>query len=324
MPGRRGPKPADERTEWLLSMPFLAMHLVPFLAFFTGVRLFDVLLCVGLYYVRMFFISAGYHRYFAHRSYKLGRFMQFVMAFGGATAAQKGGLWWAANHRLHHRYSDHDGDPHSPEDGFWWSHVLWILCKKYHNTRWDLIPEFARFPELRWLVKWHYIPPTMLGVGVFLVGGWSALFIGFFLSTVLLYHGTFLVNSVAHVVGRRRFVTTDTSRNSALVALFTFGEAWHNNHHYYQASMRNGFYWWEWDPSYYIVKAMSWVGLARDLKFAPEELLTKNRVQENWDVGMLGPDPRSVAALKEKASSVASMLIDSATPDSSPVATPAE
>jgi stearoyl-CoA desaturase (delta-9 desaturase) len=204
--------------------------------------------------------------------------------------------------------------------------VGWILCSKYHRTRYDLIPEFAVYPELRWLVRWHYIPPTLLGVAVFLVGGWSALLIGFFLSTVLLWHGTFLVNSVAHVFGRRRFVTTDTSRNSFLIALFTSGEGWHNNHHYYQKSMRNGFFWWEWDPSFYVVRALSWIGLASDLRSAPPALLERSRVRNNWDVGMHGPEPKPVAAARQKASEMAHLLIDSAkaTRERRPVPTPAD
>jgi len=279
MPSKTDPRPADERVRWLASTPFFLVHLLPFLALFTGVRWFDVFLCIGLYYGRMFFISAGYHRYFAHKSYKLSRFMQFVVALGGSTAAQKGALWWAATHRLHHRYSDLPEDPHSPKRGFWWSHVGWILCKKYHHTRTELIQDFARFPELRVLDRWHHLPPVLLAGAVLLVGGWSALLIGFFLSTALLWHGTFTINSVAHIFGRRRYATSDTSRNSFLLTLVSLGEGWHNNHHYYQASMRNGFFWWEFDPSYYMVKMLSWVGLAANLRQPPPEILDRNRVQ---------------------------------------------
>jgi stearoyl-CoA desaturase (delta-9 desaturase) len=275
--------PPDERIEWLKSLPFFVVHLLPALAFFTGVRPFDIVLCVGLYYGRMFFISAGYHRYFAHRSYHLSRPVQFLMALGGATAAQKGALWWASIHRLHHRYSDQPADPHSPKRGFWWSHVGWILCAKYGRTRSEVIPEFARHPELRWLDRWHLVPPTILGATVFLAGGWSALWIGFFLSTALLWHGTFTINSLAHLFGRRRYRTSDTSRNSLLLALITSGEGWHNNHHYYQASMRNGFFWWELDPSYYVVRLLSGVGLARDLRQPPRTLLARGRERDRAD-----------------------------------------
>ena len=315
MTNRQGLRPRDERTDRIRSIPFFVIHLLPFLAVFTGVRWFDVALCVGLYYGRMFFISAGYHRLFAHRSYQTSRFMQFVIAFGGCTAAQKGPLWWAANHRLHHRYSDQPGDPHSPKDGFWWSHAGWILCSKYSRTRWDLIQDYSRFPELRALNRWQLLPPTLLGAAVLLVGGWSALLIGFFLSTVLLWHGTFTINSLAHVFGRRRYATTDTSRNSFVLALITNGEGWHNNHHYYQASMRNGFFWWELDVSYYLVRMMSWLGLVASLREPPRNLLFRNRVRDaSPDVGFREPlldakdlapanptEPASIPAATERA-----------------------
>jgi len=271
----RGP---DEYVDRVKSIPFILMHLVPFAAIWTGVHLRDVVLCVALFYVRMFFITAGYHRYFSHRTYKLGRGMQFLMAFGGATCAQKGVLWWAAHHRHHHKFSDTEYDVHSPRRGFWWSHMGWILCNKYDDTQFDKIKDFAKYPELRFLNRYHLLPPTLLGLAVFLYGGWSALVIGFFLSTVLLYHGTFTINSLSHVFGRRRYETTDTSRNSLLLALLTLGEGWHNNHHHYQASANQGFFWWEVDISYYVLRVLSWFGLVRDLKKPPEKMLTANLV----------------------------------------------
>jgi stearoyl-CoA desaturase (Delta-9 desaturase) len=278
---------ADERVNWVKSIPFVLVHLMPLGAVFTGVGWKEAALCVGLYYLRMFFITAGYHRYFAHRSYKLGRVMQFVMAFGGTLAAQKGVLWWAANHRHHHRYSDKPQDVHSPIRGFWWSHIGWILCDKYSVTRWDLIRDFAKYPELRWLNRYWLVPPTLLGAACYFLGGASTLFIGFFLSTVLLYHGTFAVNSVAHLFGSRRYVTTDTSRNSFLVALITCGEGWHNNHHYFQSTANQGFFWWEVDLSYYALKALSFVGLAGGLRKPPRKVLLENRIRDgHFDVGM--------------------------------------
>jgi stearoyl-CoA desaturase (delta-9 desaturase) len=283
----RGP---DEYVDRIKSIPFVLMHLAPIGALWTGVRLRDVILCVALFYVRMFFITAGYHRYFSHRTYKLGRGMQFLMAFGGATCAQKGVLWWAGHHRHHHKYSDTETDVHSPRRGFWWSHMGWILCNKYDATPLDKIKDFARYPELRFLNKYHLLPPTLLGVAVFLYGGWSALWIGFFLSTVLLYHGTFTINSLSHVFGSRRYETTDTSRNSLLLALLTLGEGWHNNHHQYQASANQGFFWWEIDISYYVLRMLSWVGLVRDLKTPPEKVLTTNLVGQE-------PEPAIPAAL---------------------------
>ncbi len=285
---KRLPRDPDERTDWIASIPFILVHLAPLGALWTGVEPFDLYLCLALYFGRVFFITAGFHRYFAHRSYRMGRVMQFIMAFGAETAAQKGVLWWAAHHRHHHRYSDQPEDIHSPMKGFWWAHIGWITCRRYNATRMDQIQEFARYPELVFLDRHYLIAPTLLAIACFLMGGWSALWIGFFLSTVLTYHGTFSINSLTHLWGRRRYVTADTSRNSFLLALVTCGEGWHNNHHYYQASANQGFFWWEIDLSYYALKLLSRVGLVRDLRRPPEVVRESNRVSaDNPDVGML-------------------------------------
>jgi stearoyl-CoA desaturase (delta-9 desaturase) len=212
---------------------------------------------------------------------------QFVMAFGGTTAVQKGPLWWASHHRLHHRYTDLDDDVHSPRDGFWWSHVGWILSTRYKATDLSTIKDFASYPELRLLERHSWIGPWLVAIACFLLGGWGGLLIGFFLSTVLLWHGTFLVNSMAHLIGRRRYATPDTSRNSMLVALFTGGEGWHNNHHYLPASARQGFRWWELDPTWYGLKALAAVHVVRDLKAPPARLLDQARVRDGaFDIGM--------------------------------------
>jgi len=280
------PRP-DERLNWRSSAPFLAFHLLPLALVWTGVPMRAVVLGAALYFVRMFFITAGYHRYFAHRSYRLPRWAQLVMAVGGTTALQKGPLWWAAHHRDHHRYSDTEQDVHSPIRGFWWSHVGWILCDKYSATDLDRIRDFAKYPELRWLNRNDWVPPAALAGLCFAVGGWAGLVVGFGLSTVLLWHGTFLVNSLAHVVGRRRYVTTDTSRNSFVIALLTNGEGWHNNHHHYQASARQSFRWWEWDPSYYVLWLLERVGIVRDMKRPSERIMATNLVDAgHFDVGL--------------------------------------
>ncbi len=295
---RRGP---DERVNRVTSIPFILAHFLPLLAFFTGVSRTAIVLCVVLYFGRMFFITAGYHRYFAHRSYRLNRFWQFVMAFGGGTAAQKGALWWASHHRDHHRYSDSPTDVHSPtQKGFFWSHVGWILCDKYAVTDYDRIKDFSKFPELVFLNKKDWIAPWALGFACFFIGGWSGLLIGFFLSTILLWHATFTVNSLAHVMGRRRYATEDTSRNSVVIAALTMGEGWHNNHHYYQASARQGFFWWEWDPTYYVLKALSWLHVVRGLRTPPARVRASNRVAQGaFDIGMFrahwGQATRAVA-----------------------------
>ncbi len=280
-------RPADERVNWVHSIPFILVHFLPLLAIFTGVTWKAVILGVVLYFGRMFFITAGYHRYFSHRSYKTSRAFQFILALGGSMAAQKGALWWASHHRLHHRFSDTERDIHSPQKGFWWSHVGWILCDKYKDTDYDLIKDFAKYPELVWLNKHDWVGPWILGFASYLIAGWPGLLIGFFGSTIMLWHATFTVNSLNHVFGRRRYVTTDTSRNSAILALWTMGEGWHNNHHYYAAAARNGFFWWEYDLSYTILKGLSYLRIVTRLRVPPERVLAAARVRDGQlDIGM--------------------------------------
>jgi stearoyl-CoA desaturase (delta-9 desaturase) len=289
-PGASHPEAVDgsvDRTDWVAAIPFFGVHLAPLAAFFVVVTWQDWVLCAVLYVTRMFCITAGYHRYFAHRSYRMGRVMQFLMAFGGTTAVQKGPLWWASHHRIHHRYTDLDDDVHSPRDGFWWSHVGWILSTRHKATDLSAIKDFASYPELRWLERHSWIGPWALAIACFLIGGWGGLVIGFFLSTVLLWHGTFLVNSMAHLIGRRRYATPDTSRNSAIIAVITGGEGWHNNHHYLPASARQGFTWWEIDPTWYLLRLMATLHLVRDLKDPPARLLDQARVRDGaFDIGM--------------------------------------
>jgi stearoyl-CoA desaturase (delta-9 desaturase) len=262
------------------SIPFIALHFLPLLAFVTGVTWKAVWLGVILYFVRMLGITAGYHRYFSHRSYRLGRVSQFVLAFVGLTAAQKGPMWWAAHHRAHHKNSDTEQDIHSPIRGFWWSHVGWILCDKYNKTDSDAIKDFTRYPELVWLDKHDWVGPWSLGVACYLIAGWSGLIIGFFASTIVLWHATFCVNSLAHVLGRRVYDTTDTSRNSTIVALITSGEGWHNNHHRYPWAARQGFRWWQIDVTYYVLRLFSFVGIVRDLRPVPRAVRDEARALE--------------------------------------------
>jgi stearoyl-CoA desaturase (delta-9 desaturase) len=222
----------------------------------------------------MFSVTAGYHRYFSHRSYKTSRPFQFLLALAGTLAVQKGVLWWAANHRNHHKYSDQAEDLHSPlQRGFWWAHVGWILSPDYEETDLARIPDMAKYPELRWLNDHYLIPPVVLAVALYLIGGATWLVWGFFISTTMLWHATFTINSLAHVWGSRRYETTDTSRNNPWLALLTMGEGWHNNHHRYMNSARQGFFWWEIDLSYYILVALSWCGIVWDLQQPPKRLL---------------------------------------------------
>lgn len=265
-----------ERINWALSVPFILMHLAPLGALWFRPTWQDWAMCVFLYGSRMFFITGVYHRYFAHRGYKAGRFVTFLFAFAGGTSAQKGALWWASHHRWHHRFSDTNRDPHQASRGFWWSHVGWIISNKYNETDYETIKDFSKYPELVWLNKYHLVPPVVLGVVVWLIGDWSMLFTGFFLSTVLLYHGTFSINSLTHRFGKARYHTGETSKNSFILALVTLGEGWHNNHHYYASTANQGFFWWEIDISYYVLRAMSAVGLVSDLRIPTDRARFKN------------------------------------------------
>jgi stearoyl-CoA desaturase (delta-9 desaturase) len=272
----------------LRSAPFVIAHLIPLAALLTGVSAGAVVLCAVLFYARMFFITAGYHRYFAHKSYRVGRVPRFLMALGGTSAAQKGPLWWAAHHRLHHRYADTDRDPHSPQRGFWWSHVGWILSDESKQVDYGIVRDLTRYPEIRFIDRHNWIGPWALGAASFLIAGWQGLVVGFFLSTVLLWHATFAVNSLAHVFGRRRYATTDTSRNSFLLALLTSGEGWHNNHHFFPSSARQGFYWWEVDFSWYGLRLLSLLGLVRDYRTPQPALRTAGRIRDGHvDVGLV-------------------------------------
>jgi stearoyl-CoA desaturase (delta-9 desaturase) len=274
---RQWTKRPEDRLNVRSSLAFFALHLLPFLAFFTGVTRTALILAFVTFTTRMFCITAGYHRYFSHKSYRLNRLSQFVLAFGGTMASQKGPLWWAAHHRNHHRFSDTERDVHSPKRGFWWSHVGWILCDAYNESDRTQIRDFAKYPELRFIDKHDWIGPWTLGAICFVIGGWSGLLIGFFASTVLLWHVTFTVNSVAHVFGRRAYETSDTSRNTLLIALATGGEGWHNNHHRYPWAARQGFRWWQIDTTYYILRLLSFVGIVRDLKPVPASVIEEAR-----------------------------------------------
>jgi len=267
--------PEPDRIQWLKSLPFFAMHAVAIATpFVAPVAWRWVALAAALYAVRMFAITAGYHRYFSHRAYRTSRAFQLVLAVLGATAVQKGPLWWAAHHRDHHRFSDGPDDVHSPlEQGFWWSHVGWILSRRHDGTKLDRVKDLARYPELVWLDRFHLVPAVALAAGLLAAGGVPALLWGFFVSTVVLWHGTFVINSLAHLVGRQRYATADGSRNSLVLALVTFGEGWHNNHHFYPSAANQGFFWWELDLSYALLRALEAVGLVSDLRTPPRRVL---------------------------------------------------
>lgn len=290
--GEKEEENAAASIDWGRVVPFMLLHASCLFVFVVGVSWIAVVTAVALYAVRMFAITAGYHRYFSHRAFRTSRPVQFMLAVLGASAAQRGPLWWAAHHRHHHEFSDQPEDIHSPtQKGFFWSHIGWVLDRTNFRSRIERVKDFARFPELRFLDRFDILVPTLLGVSMFLFGvaleawapglgtnGWQMLVWGFVVSTIALYHGTFTVNSLAHVFGRRRFNTTDTSRNSLLIALITLGEGWHNNHHHYPASARQGFYWWEIDVSFYVLKFLSIFGIVWDIRPVPERALNARRI----------------------------------------------
>ena len=267
---------ADEHDDIMYPsvVPFLAVHLGCVAAIWTGVTWQAIAICASLYALRMFAIGAGYHRYFSHRAYATSRAFQFVLAFLAQSTAQKSVLWWAAKHRHHHLHSDTEHDVHSPRHkGFVYSHVGWIFARKHDATDLVKVGDFASYPELMWLHRLEILPAAVVAVLCFLLAGWSGLVVGFLWSTVLLYHATFCINSLAHVHGRKRYVTGDDSRNNWLLAFFTMGEGWHNNHHAYQSSVRQGFRWWEIDVTYCLLKGLSFLGIVWDLKAPPEQVL---------------------------------------------------
>ena len=272
-PGGARKTPA-ERIDLAGALPFVLAHLACLAAIWTGVYLTDVLIGLGLFWLRMFAVTAGYHRYFSHRSFKTGRIFQFLLAFVAQSSAQRGVLWWAATHRHHHRYSDTDEDVHSPvRRSFLYSHMGWIFSDRHQKTNLAAVPDLAKYPELLWLDRHPYVPAIVLGTLVWLAAGWPGLVVGFFWSTVVLWHATFSINSLAHVYGRKRYLTGDQSRNNWWLALITLGEGWHNNHHHYQSAACQGFRWYEIDISYYILKGLAAVGLVHDLKRPPESVV---------------------------------------------------
>jgi len=240
------------------SIGFLLIHLGCLAAVWTGVTWRAAALALMLYVLRIFAIGAGYHRYFAHRAFSTSRACQFALAFLAQTSAQRGILWWASKHRRHHRHSDTADDVHSPmQRGFLYAHLGWVFVPSNDATDYAAVRDLVRYKELVWLDRHPYLPAALLASAVWLIAGWAGLVIGFCWSTVAVWHATFCINSLAHVVGRQRYVTGDQSRNNWLLALLTMGEGWHNNHHAYQASARQGFRWWEYDPTYYALRMLA-------------------------------------------------------------------
>lgn len=274
----------SESVAWLRVSPFIVLHLACLAPLWVGISNSAFAVAVASYAVRAFALSAFYHRCFSHRAFQTHRAVQFLFAFLGAAAAQRGPLWWAAYHRLHHADADGNADPHSSPRGFWWSHMTWFLCRKHYETPLSRVPDLARFPELVWLNRFDYAAPLIFIGGMFALGealapafpntdGWQMVVWGYVIPTVALMHVTFMVNSLSHRIGHRRFSTADGSRNNTWLALLTFGEGWHNNHHRHAPSARLGFYWWQLDLGWLGLKLLARLGLVWNLRMPPKQVL---------------------------------------------------
>jgi stearoyl-CoA desaturase (delta-9 desaturase) len=284
--GAQAVRERPDRFESRRCLPFAFIHLGCVGLIWVGWSWTAVAVAFALYWTRMFAITAFYHRYFSHRTFHTSRWGQFAFAALGNTAVQRGALWWAAVHRHHHKHADTEHDVHSPGmKGFAWAHIGWMTSSRNFPTNYDVIRDLAKFPELVFLNRFDLVVPAIYAANLYAVGELLRVFApgletsgaqlvvwGFFVSTVVLLHGTLFINSMAHVVGGRRFHTSDDSRNNFLLAVITLGEGWHNNHHRFMGAARQGFYWWEFDPTWYALKALSWTGLIWNLKSVPRSV----------------------------------------------------
>jgi stearoyl-CoA desaturase (delta-9 desaturase) len=303
------PETDTERLDYLAIGQFVFLHAGCLLALWTGVSWVALAVCLGFYCLRIFAVSAGYHRYFAHRSYKTGRVFQFLLALLASLSNQKGPLWWAAHHRYHHAHSDREDDIHSPgQHGFWWAHCGWIFSMAYRRADERLVSTFTRYRELQWLDRFYLVPPLSAAALMFFIGvglqrikpelhtsGPQMLAWGFFISTVLVHHAIYSANSIGHLFGSRRFASSDQSRNNVFVALLTFGDGWHNNHHFYQRSARHGFYWWEVDLTLYILTALSYLRIVWDLHTPPERIFAEKASSHSLDEAVVAPSSGELA-----------------------------
>lgn len=280
--------PDGESVAWLRISPFIALHLACLAPLWMGINTIELAVATASYGVRVFAVSVFYHRCFSHQAFRTYRIVQFIFAFLGAAATQRGPIWWAAHHRSHHAHADTNADPHSSLRGFWWSHMLWFLCRKNFHAPLHRVRDLTRFPELAWLDRFDLVVPVVYGAGIFALGealetsfpetgGWRMLVWGYVIPTVLLMHVTFMVNSLSHRIGRRRFATADGSRNNTWLAVLTCGEGWHNNHHRHAASARLGFYWWQLDLGWLGLKLLEKLGLAWNLRTPPRCVLEEGK-----------------------------------------------
>ena len=328
-----------DKVDWMRCIPFIVLHAGCLAVLWVGVSPIAVWAAVAFYIVRMFAVTGIYHRYFSHKTYSTTRLGQFLLAVWGGTTVQRGALWWAYHHRHHHQHSDEEEDAHSPHvHGFWWSHIGWITSRRNFPTDYSKIKDLAKFPELVWLNRFDTVVPFLFALATYGLGealahfapqlgtnGWQMLVWGFFISTTALFHGTACINSMAHLMGRRRFNTTDDSRNSFILALICLGEGWHNNHHRYQSSTRNGFYWWEIDITYYGLKALSWTRFIWGLKPVPKSIMEEAERAEHLSsiaaaqrAAQLHPEV-SVSSLKKVVPAAAAIAVATATAAQTPL-----
>ncbi|MBS3803230.1 MAG: acyl-CoA desaturase [Oleiphilaceae bacterium] len=276
-------------------LPFIGLHLACLLVLVTGTSAFAVWFAIAFFFIRMFAITGFYHRYFSHKTFKTNRIWQLLFGILGASAAQRGPLWWAAHHRHHHQHSDDPEDLHSPhQNGFWWAHMGWFTCDAGFAMDERRVRDWLKFPELKFINRFDALIPVLAIVAIFGLGealaawapglgtnGLQLVVWGFFISTVFLFHATVSINSLAHVWGSRRFDTNDDSRNNVWLALITLGEGWHNNHHRWPQSARQGFRWYEIDITYYLLWLMEKAGIVRELNPLPrhiqEETLNRDK-----------------------------------------------
>ena len=263
---------------WLIQASVVVVPVVSFRWSYVG-------LWAASHFIRAIGLTLAFHRYFAHRAFQMNRGARFIWTLVGTAAMQKGPLWWAGHHVNHHRYSDRDGDPHSPAiNGFYYAHIGWFLNDARHDrleASNPVIRDFSRAHEIAWLERYYFVPPLVFAIVCLAAGGLPGLVWGFCLPTVTLAHATFAINTINHMFGSRRFQTRDESRNNPITAFFAAGEGWHNNHHRYQRAARNGFYWWEFDPTWYVIRAMSAVGLVWDVQRVPARVYAEAEAQLN-------------------------------------------
>lgn len=262
----------EEPLNWPTTLVMVVLHIGAIAALFMFSWKLLALTVVLYWLTTGLGISMGYHRLHTHRSYKVPKALEYFFAVCGAATLEGGPIFWVATHRIHHQKSDQPGDPHTPRDGAWWAHIGWILLgeSKHSNTRLmsKYAPDLAKDRFYIWLNNWHWVPSVLLAVVLYAIGGLPMVLWGVCLRLVFGLHATWLVNSATHLWGSRRFATRDDSRNNWWVALLTFGEGWHNNHHAHPTSARHGLAWYEFDPSWLLLKVLRACGIAKSIQVA--------------------------------------------------------